>query len=369
MLNDDTLMNIIIQNLEVLEENAENVTKIKSPSNLSNASSCVSELKPTETNKTVKSRQIAAAKLSVERPQSAREKTKAKNDNKKSMILPHELGSLPKYLRKKITDPSLPSKAASCQKFVNIRPVTVDSSLKSSITQIKVPPKQIQVQGDVKSVASTVSDEMEEMRKQIATQSTKINRHNAKILELKRNKESLEKQLDDIKIENLRKTEELKSNSETLKKNEMQIVRYHKEQRQNEANAKKTEKLEIAVANFMKEKEEFLAELRRKDEATEKLKTHVEMLQKQSEVKGKTGNEKEMEVMIMKLRLKDDENEKLQKRLDKMDIALKSQKSSYDMLVSETKHLQFLLDNEKSDNKIGILKKLFTFTVNSNLIL
>ncbi|CAG9805024.1 unnamed protein product [Chironomus riparius] len=248
--------------------------------------------------KNVKTRQAAAVKSVVERPKTAREKTKI-NVNSTDWK-PHTPGHLPSYLRKQ--------KENSLKRSTTFQldmPCANNSS--TNVGDSKPQPKAAE-QGDMigssTSVPSIDGDQSIEIEKIKAQNSAKQMSMRTEIIDLKIRNDSLEKQLNEAVAARDKSINELKSSLDKVRSFETKLGdKLIEIQSKNE----RLEKLEIEVANLIKHKQD----------------------------------------MIVQIQSRIEENQKLEKRMEKLKNELREKSTSYETLMTEKSQLEVKLEEKQ----------------------
>lgn len=284
----------------------DDVVEIKPIGNLAVTSSYVVQKKSKVDEKklkNVKARQLAAVKSVVERPKTARERTKASVNS--IDWKPHTPGALPSYYRKQketlknsttfqVEMPSAKSSAA------NVGDTIIHSKKKEQGDMIKS-------STSTPSVEDDNSQEIEKIKTQNSSQKSKLMSMRTEIIDLKMKNDSLEKQLNEVMTARDKSDNVLKMGLDKIKSLEGKLGRNLIDIR---AKDERLEKFEVEIANLIQQKQDMSSQLMSRIEEIQKL-------------------EKRME--------------KLKKELD-----LKS--TSYETVMTEKKHMEGLLDRKQGDD-------------------
>lgn len=284
---------------------------IKAPSKSISSESYVINSKE-RPNSNVKNRQMKAEKSSISRPQAARDRLNSKKPQPK-METPHELGKIPDYLKnapKRSSHKELPS-----------RPLTSDSivselSQKSIMVDIKLTPEQEKRFGESKSVPSTPniqkSEEVQELKKKLTTQSNTIDRDKKKIEELKNRITTLENRYKEVQLQCEKTQAELNDSKENNKSLGLQLVRLRRDEKDEEKSIGKIDKLEREIEKLVKEKEDMNFE------------------------------------MMKMAKVKNNEIDDLKMKIEKLKNSLEKEKSTCEFLNHENKKLQLSMNDRKN---------------------
>ncbi|XP_070498792.1 uncharacterized protein MCAP_0864-like [Chironomus tepperi] len=264
-------------------------------SQLAATSSYVVQKNPKVDNKkqkSVKARQVAAVKSVVERPKTAREKTKISVNS--TEWKPHTPGQLPSYLRKQ-------------KEFFLKKSTTFELDEQSAAN---VGDTKTQKQGDMinpsTSGPSVDGDHSQEIEKIKTQNSAKLMSMRTEIIDLKLRNESLEKQLNEVTAGRDKSDNELKMSLDRIRSLENKVGSNLIEIRKRD---EKIEKFEIDVANLIKLKQDMMGQI----------KSRIE------------------------------ENQKLEKRMEKLKNELREKSTSYETLMTEKSQLEVMLEEKHGD--------------------
>jgi len=285
----------------------DDVVEIKPIGNLAVSSSYVVQKKSKVDEKkfkNVKARQLAAVKSVVERPKTARERTKVSVNS--IDWKPHTPGALPSYYRKhkentliksttfQVEMPSAKNSAA------NVGDTIIHSKKKEQGDMIKSSTSTPSVEGDN-------SQEIEKIKAQNSSQKSKLMSMRTEIIDLKMKNDSLEKQLNDVMTARDKSDNEFKMGLDKIKSLEAKLGRNLIDIR---AKDERLEKFEVEIANLIKQKQDMSSQLTSRIE----------------------------------------ENQKLEKRTKKLNEELKLKSTSYETVMTEKKHMEGLLDRKQGDD-------------------
>ena len=288
----------------------DDVVEIKPIGNLAVTSSYVVQKKTKVDEKklkNVKARQLAAVKSVVERPKTARERTKVSVNS--IDWKPHTPGALPSYYRKQKENTlkksttfqvEMPSAKNST---ANVGDTIIHSKMKEHGDMIKS-------STSTPSVEDDNSQEIEKIKAQNSSQKSKLMSMRTEIIDLRLKNDSLEKQLNEVMTARDKSDNEFKMGLDKIKSLEAKLGRNLIEIR---AKDERLEKFEVEIANLIKQKQDMSSQLMARIE----------------------------------------ENQKLEKRMEKLKKELNMKSTSYDTVMSEKKHMEGLLEQKQENEAEG----------------